>query len=75
MGLKEIKEKKHIRTHPFFSITHGNLDRYFSVMPIERRARCFQCGYVTASDPDLPFYRLRPEEAVDEYYCGCRGFD
>ena len=30
---------------------------------------------VCPSRPDLPFFRAKPDDAFDEHYCGCHGWD
>ena len=40
--------------------------------------RTARCGYHPDDQPsstDLPFFRYRPDEAQDTYYCGCRGWN
>ena len=39
-----------------------------------RKARCNECGKVTGSSYSLPFFRYRPNEDYDTYYCGCHGW-
>ena len=33
------------------------------------------CRCEVPSDPSLPFFTHTPNKAVDEFYCGCRGWD
>ena len=40
-----------------------------------RTAKCTECRTMTKSRWTLPFFRHRPDETVDEYYCGCHGWD
>ena len=40
-----------------------------------RKARCADCGRVTDSRLDLPFFEYRPNAKYDGYYCGCKGWD
>ena len=39
-----------------------------------RMAKC-SCRKMVPSDPALPFFQHRKDEATDMYYCGCRGWD
>lgn len=49
----------------------------------KREAYCTQCGRTTPSDGSgmkhmylyLPFFAHRPQQARDEFYCGCHGWD
>ena len=40
-----------------------------------RMAKCTECGHVTQSRYDLPFFLYREDKDTDEYYCGCYGWD
>lgn len=40
-----------------------------------RKARCADCGKLTDSRTDLPFFQHRPYAEYDSYYCGCYGWD
>jgi len=45
------------------------------INPPGRLARCANCGRVTTSKEDLPWFKSKPDELYDDYYCGCRGWD
>lgn len=38
-------------------------------------AICVYCGRKKVSNPNLPFYKERLDRYVDEFYCGCKGWD
>lgn len=40
-----------------------------------REARCGWCGKREPSRPSLPFFWYREDKELDEYYCGCGGWD
>ncbi len=40
-----------------------------------RKAKCGQCGRITDSSYDLPFFEYKQDKDYDEYYCGCYGWD
>lgn len=40
-----------------------------------RMAKCGECGHITQSRYDLPFFLYRADKDTDEYYCGCHGWD
>lgn len=41
-----------------------------------RKARCsYHCGSESESKWTLPFFKYKPNEQYDEYYCGCFGWD
>lgn len=40
-----------------------------------RKAKCTDCGKITDSRWDLPFFAYRPDKEFDHYYCGCFGWD
>ncbi len=40
-----------------------------------RKAKCRQCGRITDSDYNLPFFEYRKNSEYDSYYCGCYGWD
>lgn len=40
-----------------------------------REAKCFDCNRTIPSSPGLAFFSYRPDKALDQYYCGCRGWD
>ena len=40
-----------------------------------RSAKCSECGKVEESRWKLPFFKRRPDDEFDGYYCGCRGWD
>ena len=40
-----------------------------------RKAKCSECGKITDSNINLPFFMYQPEEEYDDYYCGCFGWD
>ena len=40
-----------------------------------RYARCNDCGKLTPSRWNLPFFEYRPNEEYDSYYDGCYGWD
>ncbi len=42
---------------------------------IGRKAKCTYGGAVTDSSLDLAFFKFKPADEFDEYYCGCRGWD
>jgi hypothetical protein len=41
----------------------------------ERRAKCSSCPRTEASSPDLAFFEHRPDQPMDSFYDGCRGWD
>lgn len=43
-------------------------------MTPERWAECIYCGHSSSSLLDLPFFEAHPD-GVDEFYCGCKGWD
>lgn len=52
---------------------------YYRGDPTDRAGTC-QRGTgtypsVTASEPDLPFFRYQPDNPHDSHYCGCYGWD
>jgi len=42
-----------------------------------RTAKCCyrSCDSTAQSGYDLPFFKYKPDEPYDEYYCGCWGWD
>lgn len=40
-----------------------------------RVAECCYCHQKFLSEDTLPFFKQHPERDVDEFYCGCRGWD
>lgn len=40
-----------------------------------RMAKCSDCGNITTSDWNLPFFKYCPDKEYDEYYDGCFGWD
>lgn len=41
-----------------------------------RKARCAYGNHaIVDSSPDLAFFEHKPEKQMDEYYCGCHGWD
>ena len=40
-----------------------------------RIAKCGYCHNVQPSSPNLAFFKYKPAESKDEYYCGCFGWD
>jgi hypothetical protein len=40
-----------------------------------RKAKCSYCNRTRDSAISLAFFEHRPDEAFDDYYCGCRGWD
>lgn len=40
-----------------------------------RKAKCTWCGREILSDYNLPFFKNKPNEEYDGYYCGCGGWD
>lgn len=40
-----------------------------------RDARCYYCKRVTKSNVELPFFTYQPEDPLDDYYCGCHGWN
>lgn len=43
--------------------------------PDGRKAKCYWCGKEVESSFNLPFFKFRPEQEYDSYYCGCGGWD
>lgn len=39
-----------------------------------RTAKCPDCGSMTESKWDLPFFKHNPDREFDSYYCGCYGW-
>lgn len=39
-----------------------------------RKAKCTDCGKITDSRWDLPFFEYRPDKEFDHYYDGCWGW-
>lgn len=42
---------------------------------VGRKAKCDECGRITNSKENLPFFKYISDEKFDVYYCGCRGFE
>lgn len=40
-----------------------------------RKAECRYCNCKADSNENLPFFKYRPKQKTDSYYCGCRGWD
>ena len=40
-----------------------------------RKAKCYWCEKEVESSFNLPFFKFRPEQEYDSYYCGCGGWD
>ena len=40
-----------------------------------RQAKCSDCGKRKPSDTSLAFFRHRPEDSEDGFYCGCHGWN
>lgn len=40
-----------------------------------RIAKCTSCNNTTPSNWGLPFFKYKPDEERDAYYCGCYGWD
>lgn len=40
-----------------------------------RKAKCTDCGCITDSSWNLPFFKYCPDSEYDRYYCGCYGWD
>lgn len=40
-----------------------------------RVARCMECGKITISSTNLPFFEHRPDRPYDSYYNGCKGWE
>ena len=34
-----------------------------------------KCNCIVESRPDLAFFTARPDSPMDEYYCGCKGWE
>jgi len=41
----------------------------------KRKAKCCYCNNIVPSNLKLAFFRHRPTDEYDEYYCGCFGWD
>lgn len=41
----------------------------------KRKAKCTDCGKITDSRWDLPFFAYRPDKEFDHYYDGCQGWN
>lgn len=60
-------------------ITHGE-QSYMENQPslLGRKAKCTYYGFckvAVESREDLPFFKFRTREVLDEFYCGCQGWD
>ena len=40
-----------------------------------RKAKCTDCGKITDSRWDLPFFEYCPDKEFDRFYSGCQGWD
>ena len=40
-----------------------------------REAKCKICGRITKSDMSLAFFKYKPDNEFDEWYCGCCGYN
>ena len=40
-----------------------------------RKAKCSDCGRISDSRWNLPFFSHNPDKEYDSYYCGCYGWD
>ena len=41
----------------------------------DRKASCGCCGREAESSCSLPFFKYQPDRFIDEFYCGCKGWD
>ncbi len=41
----------------------------------DRKAKCIYCNNMEDSKYSLPFFKHKPNDKYDEYYCGCYGWD
>ncbi len=61
----------------WFSPTKGNLSS-LAIKVDSRTTRLAKCTYgdtISESNPKLPFFKAKPNCEMDEYYCGCFGWD
>lgn len=40
-----------------------------------RFMKCRECGCVQKSSPEAAFFKSKPNEEYDTFYCGCNGWD
>lgn len=40
-----------------------------------RMARCYWCEAERPSSQSLAFFKYRPDQETDSFYCGCKGWD
>jgi len=40
-----------------------------------RIAKCSDCSTIDKSSLSMPFFEHRPNQEMDQYYCGCRGWN
>lgn len=40
-----------------------------------RQAKCTICGKMVDSDLNLPFFEYNKNGKMDQFYCGCKGWD
>lgn len=86
MGEKPIMMCNHIANginsktgEPVCVICNESRTRIDAVSLSNREAVCVGCKYEKPtranSSVDLPFFKYRPDEETDSYYCGCWGWD
>jgi len=46
---------------------------YGKIVKLQGRTSC--CKSESKSSTSLPFFKHKPENQYDEYYCGCQGWD
>lgn len=57
-------------------VVHNTIEQCETAPNLEGRvAVCSYGGNPLPSSSRLPFFRYRPEQEHDEYYCGCWGWD
>lgn len=60
------------------AMVHGDAARTVDTSPPDltgRAATCAYCGSRTPSSARLAFFKHTPSRPMDDYYCGCRGWD
>lgn len=58
-----------------FDTKVGSVESLICKIPSDKKSKCCQCGQLSYSDKELPYYREKPDLEYNEYYCGCRGWD
>lgn len=61
--------------HPYCTICDCELVALEQSDIMNRKAKCIYCNTIVDSKIGLAFYRHKPLDKYDEYYCGCEGWD